>query len=419
MISQFNLDWVSRNWYFMDIMNNFIFVCSSEMKFCRIIIKSTKNDTVKLRHFAIDPNSGYLFLSKHDPRSRVGAGVQRYLMDGTSMINLLSDKLFYPNDLTLDIATKKIFFLDHYFDFIQQCDYDGSNRQFLQKLPLMKFHLIAFFENTFYGAVNKNISVVQVSKSSTLFKKILADNLEAHPKIVKIFHQQIQPMTLKTQICERNHKCDHLCVPFLDPTENLKAKIVEKCLCREGFKLENGKCKMRDSRKFLMYVQDYPKMLKAVDIVGSDELVIAPIIGLKTNIAFDVDLTRKLIYFTSYSDFNSSENNIVEFQSFNGSNRGVLKASFGAIQSISYDWVGKNLYFTSQNPKTRIAAAKQSTQPNDVIIKTLINKNIIGPCSLALDPEKGKDINRHFKNIKLNLFFLRIFRINVLEFICG
>lgn len=311
----------------------------------------------------------------------MGAAVSRYSLDGTDMKSLLSDKLFYPNDLTLDVAMRKIYFLDHYFDYIQQCDYDGRNREFLQKLPLMKFHRIAFFENTFYGAVNKNISVVQVSKSSTLFKKVLAENLEAYPKLVKIFHQQVQPVTSRSRICSSNHKCDHLCVPMHD---------AERCLCREGFKLENGKCKIRDSRKLLLYVEDYPKMLKAVDIDGSDEQVIAPIIGLKSNIAFDVDLTDKVVFFTSYSDFNSSENSIIEYQSFDGSNRGVLKGNFGAIQSIAYDWVGRNLYFTSQTPKTRIAAVKRNTETQEVMIKTLINKNLIGPCSLTLDPENGK-----------------------------
>lgn len=121
----------------MDFLNNFIFVCSNEMMFCRIIIKSSKNENVRLKTFAIDANSGYLFLTKFDPKSRVGAAIQRYSMDGKDMISLISEKLFYPIELTLDIAMKKIYFLDYYFDFIQQCNYDGSKRQFLQKLPLV------------------------------------------------------------------------------------------------------------------------------------------------------------------------------------------------------------------------------------------------------------------------------------------
>jgi hypothetical protein len=391
MISQFSLDWMSRNWYFMDLLNNFVFICNSEMKFCHIIIRSVKSDTVKFRSFAIDPNAGYLFLTKHDPKSRMGAALLRYSMDGTNMKSLLQDKLFYINDLTLDVAMKKIYFLDHYFDFIQQCDYDGGNRQFLQKLPPMKFHRIAFFENMFYGAVSKNLSVVQISKSSSIPGRSLAVNLMSPPKMVKVFHQQVQPMSTRVKICSTNSKCEHLCVPMLETNESKQARVVEKCMCQEGFKLENGKCKMRDVRKLLMYVQDYPKVLKAVEVSGSDEQMIVPVVGLRSNIAFDVDMANKILYFSSFSDLNSSDSQIIEYQSFNGSARRMLKGDFGAIQSMVYDWVGKNLYFTSQSPKPKIALVKLNGNEDDpAMIKTLVYRNIIGPCSLALDPEKGK-----------------------------
>lgn len=391
MISQFSLDWMARNWYFMDMLNNFIFVCNSEMKFCRIIISSIKSDMVKYRSFAIDPSAGFLFLTKHDPKSRVGAAMIRYSMDGKNQKSLLQDKMFYINDLTLDVAMKKIYFLDHYFDFIQQCDYDGGNRQFLQKLPLMKFHRIVFFENMFYGAVSKNLSVVQVSKSSTVYKRVLAENLPSPPKVVKLFHQQIQPVQPRSKICSTNNKCEHLCFPTVEPLDGSQPRIVEKCLCQEGFKLENGKCKLREANKMLMYVQDYPKVLRAVELDGSDEQIIAPIVGLKSNIAFDVDMNNKILYFTSYSELNSNESKIIEYQSFNGSNRGILSGNFGAIQSMVYDWVGQNLFFTSQSPRPKIAAVKLKGAEGDALmIKTLIYKNIIGPCSLALDPEKGE-----------------------------
>lgn len=400
MISQFSLDWVSRNWYFMDLLNNFVFVCNSEMKFCRIIIRSVKSDTVKFRSLAIDPNAGYLFLTKHDPKSRNGAAMLRYSLDGNNMKSLLQDKLFYINDLTLDVAMRKIYFLDHFFDFIQQCDYNGGNRQFLQKLPLMKFHRIAFFENMFYGAVSKNFSVIQVSKSSSIHKRVLAENLMSPPKLVKVFHHQAQPVSTRGKVCSANNKCEHLCVPTLETTEGSQPRVVEKCLCQEGFKLNNGKCKMRDVRKLLMYVQDYPKVLKAVEVTGSDEQMIVPVVGLRSNIAFDVDMVNKMLYFSSFSDLNSSDSKIIEYQSFNGSARRMLKGDFGAIHSMVYDWVGKNLFFTSQSPKPKIATVKLNGNDNDpTMIKTLVYKNIIGPCSLALDPEKGKS-NKSFDSLE-------------------
>lgn len=276
-------------------------VCSHEMKNCQIIIQKFGNDTIRYRFFAIDPTAGYLFLTKHDEKFRNGAAIMRYTMDGVMDKSLITDKLFYPNDVTLDVAVKKVYFLDHYFEFIQQCDYDGSNRRFLQKLPLLKFHRITFFEHFFYGAVNRNSSVIQINKSSSTFKKVLAENLKASTKMLKVFHQQVQP-TEKSKTCA-NSKCQHLCVPYLEGN-GPNSRVVEKCLCKEGFNNENGNCIMKASKRFLMFLQEHPRILKAVDIGNSSNQVFTPIGGLKSNIAFDVDLSNNLIYFTSYSDPN-------------------------------------------------------------------------------------------------------------------
>lgn len=303
LISQFALDWVSRNWYFMDTINNFIFVCSQEMKNCRIVIQTIQNDPIKIRALAIDPTLGYLFVAKYDTNNRTSASITRYFLDGTSDMSLIQRKIFYPHDLSLDVAVKKIYFLDHYFDFIQQCDYDGGNRKFLQKLPIMKFHRITFFENMFFGAVNKNTSIIQISKSSVTFKKTLAENLKANTKILKVFHQQTQPMT-KSKVCAKDNKCEHLCIPTVEENSNGVLKLIDKCMCKEGFKLDNGKCTLKDSQKFIMFIQEYTKSrtLKAIEVDDLKEQVITPIVGLKSNVAFDVDLNNKLIYFSSYTE---------------------------------------------------------------------------------------------------------------------
>lgn len=302
LISQFALDWLSRNWYFMDVINNFIFVCSYEMKNCRIIIRAAQGDSIKFKAFAVDPSAGFLFLTKFNLQNRTNASLSRYTLDGMNEVSLIKGKMFYPHELTLDIALKRIYFLDHHFDFIQQCDYDGGNRKFLQKLPLMKFQRIVFFENNFFGAVTqKNSSIVQISKSSSSFKKGLAENLKENTKMMKIFHQQTQPSNAgKSKVCAANNKCEHLCVPVVDGSSS---KVMEKCICKEGFiALESGKCSLKDSTKFIMFVEENPRILKAVETDNLIEQAISPIVGFKSNIAYDVDLNKKLIYYTSYAD---------------------------------------------------------------------------------------------------------------------
>lgn len=376
------------------------------MKFCKIIIRNTKTDTAKLQSFAVDPLAAFIFFTKHDPKSRAGAAILRYSTDGSHMQSLLQEKIFFPYYLTLDIAMKRIYFLDHYFDFIQQCDYSGGNRQFLQKLPLMKFHRVAIFENRFFAAIHNNNSVVQIREGFTSFKRAATEDLSSQPKQFKIFHQQVQPINSRTKVCSGMNKCEHLCVPVLETTNSSVPKIREKCLCGEGYKLENGKCSIPGSQKFLMYVQDSPQTLKGVDLNSSDEHI-APIVGLKPNVAFDVDLNKRIVYFTSYLSMNDSEASIIEFRSLDGFSRGMLKGIFGAIQSMVFDWVGKNLFISSQSPRPKISAIRLCNgSGSDLIIRTVISKNITGPISLALDPEEGECDN--FINVLLAFFCMKI-----------
>lgn len=274
------------------------------MKNCRILEQIDQNSSIKARKIAVDPTVGYFFLMKYDPKNRTSASMDRYFMDGRFDKKLIERKIFYPHDLTLDVAVKKIYFLDYYFDFIQQCDYDGNNRKFLQKLPLMKFHRIIFFENMFFGAIDKNTSIFQISKSSMTFKKNLGENLKMNTKVLKIYHQQIQPVS-NPKICSDNNKCDHLCVPQIEEVDGNK-KIKEKCICKEGFYLDNEKCIQKDAKKFIAFVEEYAKtrVLKAIDVNNHSVTTISPILGIKQSIAFDFDLNQKLIYFSTNAETN-------------------------------------------------------------------------------------------------------------------
>lgn len=272
------------------------------MNNCRILVQIDQNSSIKAKKIAVDPTVGYFFLMIYDTKNRTRASIDRYYMDGRFDKNLIERKIFYPHDLSLDVAVKKIYFLDYYFDFIQQCDYDGNNRKFLQKLPLMKFHRITFFENMFFGAIDKNTSIIQISKSSMTFKKTIAEKINT--KVMKIYHQQIQPVS-NTNICSDNNKCEHLCVPQIED-ENGNKKIKEKCLCKEGFHLENGKCIQKDIKKFIAFVEEYAKtrVLKAIDVNNQSVITISPILGIKQSIAFDFDLNQKLIYFSTNAETN-------------------------------------------------------------------------------------------------------------------
>ncbi len=57
------------------------------------------------------------------------ARVERLSMDGTDRQVIVSDKLFVPRGLSLDLPNERVYFGDDRMDFIEFCDYDGNGRQ--------------------------------------------------------------------------------------------------------------------------------------------------------------------------------------------------------------------------------------------------------------------------------------------------
>ena len=49
-------------------------------------------------------------------------------MDGSGRKAIVTDKLFWPNGLTLDLPMKRLYFADARLDFIEFCNYDGTGR---------------------------------------------------------------------------------------------------------------------------------------------------------------------------------------------------------------------------------------------------------------------------------------------------
>jgi low density lipoprotein-related protein 2 len=67
----------------------------------------------------------YLFWSDWGQNPRI----ERSGLDGSGRMVLVSKDLFWPNALTIDYPTKRLYFADARMDFIMFCNYDGSGRQ--------------------------------------------------------------------------------------------------------------------------------------------------------------------------------------------------------------------------------------------------------------------------------------------------
>lgn len=374
----------------MDYVNQIIILCNSKMKNCRTVVSSLGTFKIKLRDFAIDPTEGFIFLSRisSSHSGTDGTEILRFLMDGSDKLSLFnsSSKLFQPSDLTLDVAMKRIYFLDNSLEFIQESDYNGKNRKFLQNIQPLRLQRIVFYDNIFY-AISGNSSLVQIDKSTNRVEKATS---VLNAKFLRIFARQTQPKSA-SNVCSANSNCDQLCVPIRNKSSTT-TNIISKCLCSEGFEMRDEKCVLRRAKKLLFYVQKNPQSLRAIDVENVETKVIVPIVGLDSDTTYDVDMRNRRIYFASHpepSTFHYGAD-AIEFRSFDGVERGILKGNFGSIQSMAYDWKGKNIFFTTgAMPRARIAVIRVDRWNETSIIRTLVTKNIVGPTTIALSPDDG------------------------------
>lgn len=50
-------------------------------------------------------------------------------MDGSNRTIIVSEKLYWPNGLSIDYPNKRLYFADARLDYIDFCNYDGSGRR--------------------------------------------------------------------------------------------------------------------------------------------------------------------------------------------------------------------------------------------------------------------------------------------------
>lgn len=55
--------------------------------------------------------------------------IEKASMDGTMRTAIVSDKIYWPNGLSIDYPNKLLYFADAYLDYIDFCDYNGNHRR--------------------------------------------------------------------------------------------------------------------------------------------------------------------------------------------------------------------------------------------------------------------------------------------------
>uniref|UniRef100_A0A336MF06 CSON015005 protein n=1 Tax=Culicoides sonorensis TaxID=179676 RepID=A0A336MF06_CULSO len=389
-VSRLCLDWISGNWYFYDFEREIIFVCTSEMQHCTIILE---HNLEKPRGMALDPTKGYIFYAVW---GKSPATIERANLDGTNIKQIVNEKIVYPHAVSVDLAMSHIYYIDSYLDNVERVNYDGSNRWSMKKKSQLlgiaqSLHSITVFEDTIYLASWNNQSIIAVNKKTSDARIVHRD--VTRPFSLHVYHRQRQP-DVKHPCQDANRGgCQHLCVPLYE-----KGVPVARCLCSPGFKLEkkSGKCLRNDEPVFLLYAKESSMMIKGISIAEEHYTknaipeTIIPITNLTWPVSFDYNVKDKLIYFGNTVEILRKSRTFartfnIESQTLDGDDRKVLVEGLKTISGLAYDWLGNNLFYTNSDANT-VSVIKLA---NTDIRKTLI-RNTYHPMAITLDPKRGK-----------------------------
>lgn len=304
-----------------------------------------------------------MFFTRWDP-----AVLERAHLDGTNRTILVSNKIIDPVGLTLDLANQHIYWIDSYMDFVERSDYNGQNRRSIKKTTehyssIKSIYSIAKFDNQiFVSAWNldrANQSIIVMDKHQT-FDRTIVSNVR-RPGGLLVFHRQQQPEVAHP--CRTlNGGCSQLCIPMW---RNHVASA--QCLCGPGYRLQSKtNCVLIKLSSFLVYSKQNPNMIKGIAMStsqqpgGDNQEAMVPILKVQSPVRLDYNVREQLIYF---GQINMTTNEFdIESQKIDGTDRRIIVARMEHESSITYDWMGHNIYWASSHKIGVISLTNSSVQ---------------------------------------------------------
>ncbi|KAG7228330.1 hypothetical protein INR49_009194, partial [Caranx melampygus] len=379
-VEQMAIDWLTGNFYFVDDVDDRVFVCNKNGQTCVTLLDQ---ELYNPKGIALDPAMGKVFFTDYGSTPRV----ERCDMDGQNRTKLVDSKIVFPHGITLDLVNRLVYWADAYLDYIEVVDYEGKNRHtIIQGLLIEHLYGLTVFENYLYatnsdeGNLNPKTSVIRVNRfNSSEFQVVTRVDRGA---ALHVYHQRRQPQ-VRSHACALDQfgkagGCSDICL--LSNSHKTRT-----CRCRSGFSLgSDGKsCKKPDHELFLVYGKGRPGIIRGMDMNAKvpDEYMI-PIENLMNPRALDFHAASEFIYFADATSY------IIGRQKIDGTERDtILKEGIHTVEGIAVDWMGGNLYWTDDGPKKTISVARleKASQTR----KTLIEGKMSHPRAIVVDPQNG------------------------------
>ncbi|XP_036394518.1 low-density lipoprotein receptor-related protein 2 [Megalops cyprinoides] len=205
------IDWVGRKMYWVDAYHDALHVAELDGRFRKKLLSGcvSPNHTycfINPRAVVVNPKYGWLYWTDWGDKAYIG----RVGMDGTNATAIITTKLEWPNALTIDYTTNKIFFADSHLSFLDYADMDGKNRHRAIAGSLPHPFAVTLFEDWVFWT-DWNTHTVERAHKFTGEGRVTMGNNTHRPYDIHVYHPYRQPRSENP--CKKSpFTCSHLCL---------------------------------------------------------------------------------------------------------------------------------------------------------------------------------------------------------------
>ncbi|CAB3997892.1 inositol 1,4,5-trisphosphate receptor-like [Paramuricea clavata] len=296
------------------------------------------------------------------------SSIARAHMDGTDVMRIIYQDIYWPNSLAVDYIPERLFFADAKRGLIESSDLDGSSRRVIMRSIMLQPFSITIFEDQLYWTDTARKAIFQASKFDGSGNHMIRRNVKS-PMGISIIHRSRQAHG-NYNCGKDNGGCSHICLP---------SSSGRSCTCPTGFQMLNSTHCAEKIDKFVAYVGDY--VVRQISLDTDDMLdVVLPFEYVVDVIAMDWDpITDAMYWAGSYDD----EITIRKGKMRPPYYEAVVQKISGKLSGIGVDWLTRKLYW-SEEERNHILVSTLDGSSSTVVLW----RKIVKPRNLLLHVEK-------------------------------
>ena len=228
------IDWIGRKLYWLDRHAKHLDVAELNGTNRKTLLSGISDP----RAIAVHPGTGHLYFTSWHLQAYIG----KMGMDGSNFTQILTweDDIAWPNALTIDYFTDRIFWADAHLDYIAFADLEGHNRRIvLSGAKVPHVFAITVFDDHIYWT-DWNLKAISKAEKFSGADITLLSNTTHRPYDIHIYHP-LRQLPYPNPCAQNNGGCSHLCLiappasSYLLEGYGQPGMTSYKCMCPNQF----------------------------------------------------------------------------------------------------------------------------------------------------------------------------------------